>query len=201
MAFVLGWIWDSNNMTEPKKENDKTIWQRFKSNFKPTEISNQEETMFDLCMKCGRRLPDRKLSTLKEHQDKAHPLTKKDKRTAFVFKHMSIVLIGMVFLLTSIIWFASEIVFEESLPPVINVEVCVDRTIALKSLLYETKEFRSEHVAELNYLMNECNASFWSYKYGTTIFESDYYSFDKVAERQHIGTEESIYDFVFSGLK
>lgn len=173
---------------EPKKESDKGRWEKFKSNFKPTEISESDETLFDICMKCGKRLPDRKLTTLKAHQKIAHPLTNKEKRSTFLYKHMILLLFSFMIAIISF----SVLVDDAFLVPfewlfgitesetLIDVEKCTDRTLMLKQKLYVQGEFTSSDAVDLNYLMQECNATFWSYKHGGTIFESDMYSPDNM---------------------
>lgn len=170
---------------EPKKENDKSRWEKIKSTFKPTEISQSDEALFDICMKCGRRLPDRKLATLKAHQKSMHPITNKEKRSTFMYKHMVLLLFSFMIVTGSIIVLvpdAFEIPFDlfVSDEATINVEACTDRTLLLKQKLFVQGEFTSNDAVDMNYLMQECNASFWSYKYGGTIFESDMYSPDNM---------------------
>jgi len=136
-------------------------------------------------MKCGKRLPDKKLTTLREHQEKQHPMSAKEKRSAFLFKHMLIAIMSLVVIVTVTITVLPDILFEDNqTESLVDLEVCRERTIALKSEIWQQGEFLPINAEELNYLMVNCNASFWSYKYGETIFESDYYSPDKIAERE-----------------
>lgn len=169
---------------EPKKESDIGVWEKFKNNFRPTEVSESDETLFDICMKCGKRLPDRKLTTLKAHQKIAHPLTNKEKRSTFMYKHMILLLFSFMITIVTIsvlIPDAFEIPFDfmfgiTEQESAIDVEACTDRTLELKQRLYVQGEFTSSDAVDLNYLMQECNATFWSYKFGGTIFEQTMYS-------------------------
>ncbi len=170
-------------MTEPKKESEKSRWEKLKATFRPTEVSQSDETLFDICMKCGKRLPDRKLATLKAHQKSMHPMSNKEKRSMFMYKHMILLLfsfMGAVFLIMVLVPDAFELPFELMFgiteTTTIDVEMCTDRTLELKQRLYVQGEFTSNDATDLNYLMQECNASFWSYKFGGTIFESEMYS-------------------------
>lgn len=179
--------------TKTPKIDTKPAFERFKDIFRPTPISNADEALFDVCMKCGVRLPDKKLATLKEHQKNEHPMTAKEKRSAFVYKHLLPLIFGFMII---------SMVFAFALPdtiydPVgkaldffsgdevsdIDINACTDRTIELKTRMYEQGEFRSSDANDFNYLLENCNASFWSYRYGDTLFETDYYSAEKIAER------------------
>lgn len=173
----------------------KPFIERLKDNFRPTQISNADETLFDVCMKCGVRLPDKKLSTLREHQKKEHPLTAKEKRSAFMFKHM----LPVVFSIMITVIIVTMVIPDYGIDPVgtimtgmglideeqttINVETCTVKTIELKARLYEQQKFLSSDAEDFNYLLENCNASFWSYKYGETLFETDYYSKTNIEER------------------
>lgn len=134
-------------------------------------------------MKCGRRLPDKKLTTLKEHQKNAHPMTSKEKRSQFLYKHMILLLMTTMVTLVAIsvalpdsFELPFDLLFGAGEETTIDVEVCTDRTLMLKQKLYLQGEFTSNDADDLNYLMQECNATFWSYKFGGTIFESEMYS-------------------------
>jgi len=186
----------------PKIDN-KPFFEKLKDTFRPTKISHEEETMFDVCMKCGVRLPDKKLLTLKEHQRTEHPMTSKDKRSAFMYKHLLPVMIAIMFSAVAVFMILPEtgFVFDPfgtilgvADPSEIDIVICTDRTIELKTRMYEQGEFRSSDADDFNYLLENCNASFWSYKYGDTLFETDYYSAEKIAERSNpsIGGSRSI---------
>lgn len=177
------------------KIDKKPFKERFKDTFRPTEISNADETLFDVCMKCGIRLPDKKLTTLREHQNTAHPLSAKEKRSAFMYKHMLPVLLSFMAIVIVVTMIMPsfgldpfDLIFEQiDEPTTIDVEICTDRTIGLKTRMYEQGMFLSSDADDFNYLLENCNASFWSYKYGETLFETDYYSPDKIAERNEDG--------------
>jgi len=166
------------------KIDKKPFIQKFLDNFRPTPISQGDETEFDICMKCGRRMPDRKLSTLREHQENAHPMSSKEKRSAFVYKHMLISLLGLVVVVVAGLSIIPDFFIDEETESIIDVEVCTEKTIALKTKIWQQGEFLPSNAEDLNYLMLNCNASFWSYKHGGTIFDSDYYSPEKIAERE-----------------
>lgn len=174
-------------MTDTPKIDNKSFIERIKDQFRPTPISQADDTLFDVCMKCGVRLPDKKLTTLREHQRTEHPLTAKEKRTEFVFKHMLPVLIGIVVILSAGAWALGELEFDPfglvGDKTTIDVDDCRDRTLALKSRMYEQKEFRSTDADDFNYLLENCNASFWSYRQGETLFETDYYSPEEMEKR------------------
>lgn len=181
----------SEDKSKTPKIDNKPFIEKLKDNFRPTPISNADEALFDVCMKCGIRLPDKKLTTLREHQKTAHPLSKKEKRSAFMYKHMLPVLLGFTVIVIGgtmvmpVLGFdpfdlVMEQVDEES---TIDVEVCTERTIGLKTRMYEQGAFTTADADDFHYLLENCNASFWSYKYGETLFETDYYSPEKIAER------------------
>ena len=187
-------------MTEPKKESDKSWFGKLKANFRPTEVTESDETLFDICMKCGKRLPDRKLTTLKAHQKIAHPMTNKEKRSTFMYKHMifllfsfmtTIVLISV--LVPDAFEFPFELIFGVAETTSIDVESCTDKTLILKQRLFVQGEFTSNDAVDLNYLMQECNASFWSYKFGGTIFDAEMYSPDNMnldeLREERVGTK------------
>jgi len=181
----------SEDKSKTPKIDKKPFFERFKDNFRPTPISNADETLFDVCMKCGVRLPDKKLTTLKEHQNTVHPLTAKEKRSAFMYKHMLPVLLSFMAVMIVVTMVMPSFGFDpfdlilESIdePTDIDVGICTDRTIALKTRMYEQGAFLSSDADDFDYLLQNCKASFWSYKYGDTLFESDYYSNEKIAER------------------
>ena len=151
-------------------------------------------------MKCGKRLPDRKLTTLKAHQKSMHPLSNKEKRSTFMYKHMIFLLFSFmsVIVIVSVLVpdafeFPFELIFGISETTTIDVEICTDKTLELKQRLYVQGEFTSNDATDLNFLMQECNASFWSYKFGGTIFESEMYSPDNMnldeLREERVGTK------------
>src|SRR3990172_2427358 len=64
-----------------------TNWkEKLKNKFKQT-VPADYELKFDICMKCGRRLQDKKYSTLKAHQEQNHKIPRKKKLREILFKY------------------------------------------------------------------------------------------------------------------
>ena len=159
-----------------------------------TTVPNDYELEFDICMKCGRRMPDKKYSTLKQHQKIAHMQTRKEKFNEFAYKHMMLVVFGAMFLAVLLVvpllsyfepfldrlnyYINTEIEHDKAIEPN-ALEICGDRVFKLEQDIHEQHEFGMNHVDEMNDLIKNCNLRLLSYQYGDNIIDNEGYDPNK----------------------
>ena len=155
-----------------------TNWkEKLKNQFKQT-VPADYELEFDICMKCGRRLQDKKYSTLKEHQEQNHKIPRKKKLREILFKYpvftivltVSLVAIGLTIADSTIDAFLNPLL-RIAYPELINIEKCQEDILTLKQQLYRDGSFNNNHVEEFNRLLNECNLNFYGVVRDPPIFE------------------------------
>jgi hypothetical protein len=157
-----------------------------KKQFTLTKIPKDHELEYDICMKCGRRLTDKKYSTWKEHQDKIHPLTLKEKRKAFFAKHpiisMLAIMIGAMILVVnpaftdSINQFGYNVhIWTNDKKPMLDaaqIKACDTQVLKFKQDLYNEKAFSANDAGRMNDLMNTCYVYFGDSQFGPTLFDN-----------------------------
>lgn len=164
-----------------------------KKQFTLTKIPKDHELEYDICMKCGRRLGDKKYSTWKEHQDRVHPLTLKEKRNASFARHqiisMLIIMIGVIVLLTNNI-FTDPInqlgydihAWTHGQTPMLDatqIKACIAQVIKFKEDLYNEKTFSANDAGRMNDLMNTCYVYFGASQFGPTLFDNKIFDSSK----------------------
>jgi len=163
----------------------KDLIKKIKDQFKTT-VPEDYELEFDICMKCGRRLEDKKLSTLRKHQEKNHPIVRKHKLKEIFFKYP--VTSVVVLMVSAVIFFGYVLdpVLESvliqlgvTMPEQIDTVKCSDDVRALKEQIYSSKGFTSEHTDEFNRLLTECNVNFFAVTREVPIYEQENYNPDK----------------------
>lgn len=148
-----------------------------------TTVPEDFELEFDICMKCGRRLEDKKYSTLKKHQAKVHPVVRKHKLKEIFYKYPAT---SLIILMVSLVLFATTfgdflieplfIALGLTMPEQIDPEQCETDVRALKEQIYSSKGFTLEHTEEFNRLINECNVNFFAVIREVPIYEQEQYA-------------------------
>jgi len=160
----------------------KSLLDKIKAQFKTT-IPEDYDLEFDICMKCGRRLGDKKYSTLKKHQKDSHQIERKLKAREIFFKYplTSLVIIALlvaIFLIIVPIGFVIDqilLALGFEVKEKIDVEKCTNELILFKQDLYESKSFGNEHVGEFDRLLKECNVNMLVFTTDDPLFEQDIY--------------------------
>ncbi len=160
-------------------EKKPSIFEKIKKQFTVT-IPEDYELEFDFCMKCGRKLGDKKYSTLKKHQIESHKLNKKKKLREFIFKHILISIVCIMLIGVGLIHL-SNLVLDYIFPdPEMKLtteeyDLCLGETLELKYWLKESGSFNIEHTDEFNRLMIDCNVDFFTQSRTPPIFEDEGY--------------------------
>lgn len=164
-------------------EKKPSIFEKIKKQFNTT-IPDDYDLEFDFCMKCGRRLPDKKASSLRRHQKAMHKLPKKKKLKEFLYKHILVSLIlimligvGVLHLIAPVVDFVFDYLIPEKARRLTDAQadLCLEDTLELKYKLQETGSFTIEHSDEFNRLMNECNVDFFIQTRTPPVFEDQDY--------------------------
>jgi len=129
-----------------------SLYTKFLNQFKKTPIDPNEELEFDICMKCGARLVDKKRSTWKKHQDEIHPEKRKQIIIKYLTKYVVGLAIGFVFLIIVIVVTLSP---GSTLP-----QDCSERTTILENKWKESG-VSTEDISELEYLTTNCGINMY----------------------------------------
>lgn len=156
-------------------------------------ISDDQELEFDICMKCGRRMPDRKYGTLRRHQNEFHPKNNKDKAFMFFNKHpmfsiLSIMVIAITVLLvmpsdmfsTFIINILNPIILGLKPDTIIlsesSYKTCSEEVTNLDKSIYKNNGLTISDIGQVNHLIKDCNLFLENSQYGPPITSSKIYS-------------------------
>lgn len=163
----------------------KDLIKKIKDQFKTT-VPEDYDLEFDICMKCGRRLEDKKYSTLKKHQEKSHPIVRKHKLKELFFKYpvtsVVILLVSAVVLFGYVLDPILEFILIQigvTIPEQIDVVKCSEDVRAMKEQIYSSQGFTSEHTDEFNRLIKECNVNFFAVTREAPITEQQEYNTEK----------------------
>lgn len=149
---------------------------------------------FDICIRCGVKLPDNTRATFDAHMNKEHPMSTKQKRKELIKKHPVLIVFLMIPILIGVLG-AIPLVINTITPQVFDdarLKECGDRILKFKQDLYEAKSFSAVHVDEFNYLLNDCNVRFYAYQFGEPIFDDETY-----ASKSESGSDVSPFGNIF----
>lgn len=136
-------------------------------------IPDDYDLEFDICMKCGRRLEDRRYSTLMKHQQISHPVKKEKLIIELFYKHPIIFMVGAILLigitLMSIPQYSVYPVMDYLLGvknPVTLTDkqwaTCDNETMKIKKQIYKDNGLTVNDIPVMNNLINNCNLNFYS---------------------------------------
>lgn len=164
-----------------------SLTDKIKKQFQITKKPEDWDLEFDICMKCGRRLEDKKYSTWKKHQDNAHKQTIKEKRKMFIAKHPILTVIGAMVLFMVALPFISPTIdnaayeLNKIIDPntqVLNSDqliACEKQMLTFKQNVYKEKDFSNNDLQTLKDLTTNCNMKMYVSQVGPSLFKDNMY--------------------------